>query len=114
MKNLLIGFGAGVAVTSLGFVAHKAVLKKKTKAPKLKFDNLLFDTEENASKVLENMKKAIKAYDFVSIADFKDLAGVTSSFSDYSYGWTNLDNVNIVKHRNEFMIKLTDPKPFDE
>ena len=111
MKNLLIGFGAGVAVTSLGFMTAKVIAKKKVKVEP--FDDLIFYERKDAENVLDMLKTLIKDYGVVTVMDFKDLSAVSSDYSDTEIGWTNLDKAEVVEYKKYYRIKLPNPKPVE-
>lgn len=76
-----------------------------------KFDVSLpvFDTRADAEKILDRLLELLNDYGAVTVADFNDLSGVTSTFKDNTLGWTNLDNCYIIRVRGGYTIKLRSP-----
>lgn len=54
------------------------------------FDDVAFENRGEAELVLDNMMEILRDYSQVTVADFYDLAGVTTEFTDNKYGWTDL------------------------
>lgn len=65
-----------------------------------RFDELIFDTKDEAMEVLELMDEALDRYERVSIADMYEFAGESNTPEDYNYGWTNLNSAKIVRNRD--------------
>lgn len=70
------------------------------------YDDIVLDNRGEAEEILDRMDELIDTYGLVSVADFYDLAGITSAYTDNKYGWTNLRNASVVKVRDGYMIKL--------
>lgn len=62
----------------------------------------------DASQVLVSLTESAERYGHVSVADYYDLIGVPSQFTDNQYGWTyeNIIHANIVPSRGGFLIRL--------
>jgi hypothetical protein len=75
------------------------------------FNDVIFESREEAKEVLERMDELIDLYGVASIADFYDLAGITGNYTDNKYGWTNLSAADIVRVRDGYMIKLPRVRP---
>ena len=58
-----------------------------------------FDSSNDANEVLSYMIDSIEQYGLVTVADFYELSGVASKFTDHQFGWTNLDGVRVVPIR---------------
>lgn len=58
-----------------------------------------FHNREDAETVLKNMNDILSEYDCVSVADFKDLVGLTCNYSDHEYGWTDLSYSKVYASR---------------
>lgn len=70
------------------------------------FDDYIFESSSEADEVLSAMDDAIERYGMVSIADYCDLVGVSSQFTDGKYGWTNLRQASVQRVRDGWVIKL--------
>lgn len=69
-------------------------------------DDIIMDTRKEARNVLEELDRVIDRYGQASIADFYDIVGVTSDWTDSRYGWTRLDGAGIRSVRDGFLIIL--------
>ena len=61
------------------------------------FDDVIFETRGDAELVLDGMLELLNSeYRQVTVADFYDLAGITSEWTDNKYGWTDLRSARVV------------------
>lgn len=61
------------------------------------FEDVVFDNRADAESVLDGMIEILNSeYRQVSVADFYDLAGISTSFTDNKYGWTDLRGARVV------------------
>lgn len=77
------------------------------------YDEIIFETRGDAEDVLTGMDELISSYGMASVADFYDLAGMTSEYTDNKYGWRNLRAAEVVRVRDGYAIKLPKAYPFD-
>ena len=77
------------------------------------YDDVILDTRRDAEAVLNQMYGLIERYKMVTVFDLYDLVGITGSFTDQKYGWTNVRNAEIVHVREGYMIKMPRPCPLD-
>lgn len=61
--------------------------------------NVVYTTKEDAEQVLEAMRDLLNQYEQVTVADFLELSGIASKFSDNQIGWTDLADVSIKKDK---------------
>ena len=59
------------------------------------------------------MCELLDIYKTVTVADLKDLVGVTPIYTDNKYGWTNLRNADVQRVRDGYLLKLPKALPFD-
>lgn len=60
-----------------------------------------------AEKVLDTMSMQLDQYDQVTVSDLYDLVGITGSFTDNNFGWTNLSRAKIVRvGRDEYLLDM--------
>lgn len=76
----------------------------------LDFKEIIFESRKSAEEVLTRMDELLETYKMVTVADFYDIAGITPSFFDTRYGWTNLKDAEVVRVRDGYKIKL--PKAY--
>lgn len=67
---------------------------------------LNFKKKEDAKRVLDRANELISRFDFVAVADVKELAGFSAHGESRSQGWTSLDDARIVGAT----LKLPDPQ----
>lgn len=73
-------------------------------------DDIVFETQEDAKKVLDNLKAIVVHYGNANVADLYDLAGrKCSNFADPKQFWINLNDACVVKLNNRYSLRL--PKP---
>ena len=78
------------------------------------YDTIEFERRTEAEEVLYRMRDLRNQYGIVRVADFYDLVGVTTgSYTDNKYGWTSLNNAEVVRSRGMYVIKLPRAMPID-
>ncbi len=70
------------------------------------YDSLSFDRRKDAEDVLARMDELMETYGVVSVGDLYDLVGITGSYTDEKYGWTDIRSAQIVSFRGGYTIKL--------
>jgi hypothetical protein len=73
------------------------------------FDDIVFETRNDAEEVLNSLIDYIEKYDEASVAVLYDLVGVTESFTDHKYGWRNLSSASVSRTRDGYVLNL--PRP---
>ena len=77
------------------------------------YDDILLDDRKDAEEVLARMDELIDTYGIVSVADLYDLVGITGSYTDNKYGWTDIRSAAVVRAGDGYMIKLPKAMPFN-
>ncbi len=77
------------------------------------YDDIILDSRGEAEDVLSRMDELIESYGLVRVADLYDLVGITGSYTDNKYGWTNIRNAEIIRVRDGYMIKMPRAVPID-
>lgn len=78
------------------------------------YDDIILDDRGEAEDVIFRMNELIDKYKVVTVADLYDLIGVTGSYTDNKYGWTNLRNAEVVRVRGGgYMLRLPKALPID-
>lgn len=76
-------------------------------------DNLLYvcvESYQKAEEIKRELVEAITKYGVVRVADLYEKSGkVRPAFTDYNYGWTNVNDVHFVRDRNGYWFNM--PKP---
>lgn len=79
---------------------------------RVKYEEPIFGTGEDAEQVLDGLKTLISTYGNATAADLYELAGIY----DFKYemtriGWTSVDGAEIVQTDDGYIITLPQPKP---
>ena len=77
------------------------------------YDDIIIDTRAEAEEVLERIDELLDTYNVVSVADLYDLVGISCSYTDNKYGWTNLRNAEVIRVRDGYFLKLPKAGPID-
>lgn len=77
------------------------------------FEDYILDNRGEAEEILMTMDDILDQYGVVSVLDYYDLLGVSSTPTDNKYGWTNLRNAKVVHVRGGYIIKLPRAMPLD-
>lgn len=111
------GMGGGAGPVSSLKTAYNRVsengessrqLSKETQA-RHDFDMIVLDSRAEAVDVVESLIALVGRYNQASVSDLYDLVGVTGSFTDRRWGWTNLDDADVRQVRGGFLLDL--PRP---
>lgn len=70
------------------------------------FDDIVLDSRGEAEDVRIHLLDLCNEYGQATVADFYDLVGVTSSFTDNKYGWTDLRSASVSRVRDGYLINL--------
>lgn len=70
------------------------------------YDDILFETLDEASNAISNLREIIKDHGYVTVADLYDLAGLTPEFTYSKIGWKNLPIVKIKRKPNGYYLEL--------
>jgi hypothetical protein len=73
-------------------------------------DDFIFDTRSDAEDVLTQLVELTDVYGQATVADLMELAGVTGSFTDNNYGWTDLSSARVKRVRDGYLLDL--PRPY--
>lgn len=77
------------------------------------YADVLLETRGEADNVLFQLGELIDMYDVASVADLYDLVGITASYTDQKYGWTDIRNASIIRTREGYLLKLPKAKLLD-
>lgn len=109
----MIGVGLGMALGAAGVLVYQSVVKDLKKADensasKPSIEEYVIQTRADAEGTLANLRSLSYKYKNVSIADYYDLIGVSTVYTDNDYGWTTelLSKAKIVQVLGGFEIKL--------
>lgn len=69
-------------------------------------DDIVFETREDAEKVLDAMEDTVKKYGVVSLADVYDIVGKTTTYVASKYGWKSVDDAKVIHCLDGYYIEL--------
>jgi hypothetical protein len=75
------------------------------------FDDVVLDSRTEAIEVVDALVARVERYGGASVADLYDLVGVTGSYADQRWGWTDLRDADIRQTRGGFLLDLPRPEP---
>lgn len=77
------------------------------------FDDVVLADRGEAQGVLNAMQDILNEYDRVTVADLYSLIGVTPSFTDHKWGWTDLQGSRVDPVRGGFLMVMPKTGPLD-
>lgn len=69
-------------------------------------DGVVLASRTDAIAVLNQLRDTIADYERATVADYYDLVGISSNFTDNNFGWTNLDSAYVSATRGGYTIIL--------
>lgn len=77
------------------------------------YDDIILSSRAEAEEVIARMDELMDTYKLVRVADLYDLVGITGSYTDNQYGWTNIRTATVERVRDGYMIKMPKAMPID-
>jgi len=79
------------------------------------FDDVVLPTRGDAESVLSELFDLTRDFGMASVADFYDLCGIETNFTDNKYGWTDLRGANVSRQvrGGGYIINLPRTQPID-
>lgn len=78
------------------------------------FSGIVFEDRADAEVVIERLGDLIKDYEVATVADFYDMAGISSKeFTDNKWGWTDIRDARVVRVREGYVFQLPKPRPVE-
>lgn len=69
-------------------------------------DDILLATRIEAETVVDRMYDLLRDYEVVSVADLHSLVGLSSSYTDQKWGWTELQGTDVRRVRDGYILIL--------
>lgn len=91
---------------------QRSVASNTTKAVHSPSD-ITLPSRSDAEAVLNQLKDILKAYGAVTVSDLYDSVGMSHSFTDVKYGWTDLRNADVARDSDGWYVKLPNAYPLD-
>lgn len=85
--------------------------QQRARRPRFTTESYMLESRDEAMYVFDELRNLANDYNFVSIADFKDLVGIDSEYTDNNYGWMieQVEGGSIRSMRNGFVVVLPQP-----
>ena len=77
------------------------------------FNDIILDSRVEVQSVIDHLFMLIDEYDVATVADLYELVGVTGSFTDEKWGWTDVRGASISKVRDGYLLDLPRPEVID-
>lgn len=81
--------------------------------PMSKYEDVYFSTRDDAEGILDELCELIDQYGEAPVRAFYELAGISTSFTDEQFGWTNLSTAYIRNTRDGYLLVLPNPRRLD-
>lgn len=78
------------------------------------FQDILLEKRVEAEAVLDNLFNLVQMYEQATVADLYDLVGISPSFTDERWGWTDLRGSGVTRTRDGYLLALPRPEPLSE
>lgn len=75
---------------------------------KVDYRNIVLDTEKDAKAIVDHMLDRIESTGTVSVAEFFDMLGLPSRFTDNDWGWDNVRDIGIKQVSNGWLIDVAE------
>lgn len=76
-------------------------------------DERIFDTRGEAEAKLAQLDDIMARYHLVRVADYCEIVGITGTYTDNDYGWTDLRTAEVVRVREGYIIRMPRALPID-
>lgn len=70
------------------------------------FDEIVLPSRGEAEMVLDRLSDQIEKYDVATVSDLYELVGITGSFTDDKWGWTDLRSARVRQVREGYLLDL--------
>ena len=77
------------------------------------FDEVVLATRGEAEDVLDSLGNIIEEYGVATVVDLYDLVGITGSFTDEKWGWSDLRGATVNHIRDGYLLNLPKTQPID-
>jgi len=78
------------------------------------YNDVILETRGDAEEVLDALEDLLAHYKVISVADLYDIVGVDSDFTDFDYGWTNIDSSYVKRVDHGYVIVMPKASPIDK
>ena len=75
------------------------------------FDGIILESRREAEEVIDRLGDLIDNYDAATVSDLYELVGITGSFTDDKWGWTDIRSAGIRRVREGYLLQLPRTEP---
>lgn len=75
--------------------------------------NFIFNSKDDADKIIDNLNDLIEAYGMASVADLCELVGAPYEFVANKYGWKNLHDAISIRTPDGYSLRLPKSMPLE-
>lgn len=79
----------------------------------LSLDDFIFETRDDANKILSSMSDILSVYNVVTVTDLYDLCKLKSHYTYNNYGWNDLSTAGVTLTRDGYLLNLPTPYAID-
>lgn len=77
------------------------------------YDDIVFNNRGEAEAALQQMKDIVSRYGIVTVNDLYEMTPLSAPYTSQKYGWMDVSNVDIVRVRDGYILKLPRAVPID-
>lgn len=77
------------------------------------FREIVVPSRGEAETVLDQLTELLRQYDVATVSDLYQLAGISGTFTEEKYGWTNLSTAAVRRVREGYLLDLPRPIALD-
>jgi len=77
------------------------------------FDEIILATRVEAEEVVDRLFELSEKYGQATVGDLYELVGVTGTYMDDRWGWSDLRGTGVTRVRNGYLLDLPKPEPLD-
>lgn len=77
------------------------------------FSDIILKSRSDAENVLDLLVESTMQYGEASVADFYELVGIQSRYTDHKFGWAELSDARVMQVRGGYILDLPRPEPLD-
>lgn len=93
--------------------SHRRAYDQYESDDHIDFRNIILTEREDAERVIKEMRRRIRNYDFASVADLLDMIDVPGRYTDNNWGWDDERDIGIRRVSSGYLIDVAEPKYLD-
>ncbi len=77
------------------------------------YDDIVFDNRGEAEAVKQQLKDIVARYGMATVNDLYEMTPLTPPYTAAKYGWVDVSNVEVIRVRDGYVLKLPKAMPID-